>query len=552
MQLIRAWSARARLQHSLHWLFFGLACGLGIALVIAVLARIFPILSATAVVGFAVTCALLGALSAFLWPWARAWRRSPASWARQFDQQFKLKERLSTAIELHEGTLDMQNDSLRRQQQADAGQVAEGIDIHKRLPLRLSERYILFTLAIGLALTLAIALPNPQQAVLANRAQLQQVLAEQLRQVEEVKQEVEQSPALDQQQKKQVIQALDEVQQALGDPTTTPEQAMAAINDVQSKLDALRDQEWPDQREDLQRAGQSMAPDEMTNSLANSLENGNFEQAAEDVGNLTQQKGGQPLNDEQRQRIADQIEQMARSVQNTDSATAQQLREAAQKLREGKDAEARELLAKVAEMLKQASQKEATGRQIEQAQIAMEDTRRAVSEASNQSQASTGQQGEGENSQAETSGAQGQNQEGQTGRNTTELGQGNAQLGNRQNGATGSEAAVSGNAQGTPGNGSPNSAHHEDSGSDSSVYAPPPRLADNGEGVGLPDENGKNVPDPNARSNTGASNTASVPYQEVYPNYAKAADEALQNGEVPSGLRDYVRDYFSSLDPRQR
>jgi hypothetical protein len=103
-----------------------------------------------------------------------------------------------------------------------------------------------------------------------------------------------------------------------------------------------------------------------------------------------------------------------------------------------------------------------------------------------------------------------------------------------------------------PGNGNPLSGHHEDTGSDNSVYAPPPRIGGDGSGVGLPDENGKNVPNPNARTNPGVNNTASVPYQEVYPRYAQAADEALQNGEVPSGLRDYVRDYFSSLDPRQQ
>ena len=32
---------------------------------------------------------------------------------------------------------------------------------------------------------------------------------------------------------------------------------------------------------------------------------------------------------------------------------------------------------------------------------------------------------------------------------------------------------------------------------------------------------------------------------------ALSADDALQNGDVPAEYRDYVRDYFSSLNPKQ-
>ena len=42
---------------------------------------------------------------------------------------------------------------------------------------------------------------------------------------------------------------------------------------------------------------------------------------------------------------------------------------------------------------------------------------------------------------------------------------------------------------------------------------------------------------------------AQVPYSEVYADYADAANEALEGEYVPLGLRDLVRDYFSSLDP---
>jgi hypothetical protein len=53
----------------------------------------------------------------------------------------------------------------------------------------------------------------------------------------------------------------------------------------------------------------------------------------------------------------------------------------------------------------------------------------------------------------------------------------------------------------------------------------------------------------NQQPRPGAPGAAAVPYAEVYPSYAAAAAEALERAYVPAGLRDYVRDYFSRLEP---
>jgi hypothetical protein len=43
-----------------------------------------------------------------------------------------------------------------------------------------------------------------------------------------------------------------------------------------------------------------------------------------------------------------------------------------------------------------------------------------------------------------------------------------------------------------------------------------------------------------------------VPYAEVFGDYRGAANRALDSGYVPLGLRDVVREYFTSLEPRGR
>ena len=40
-----------------------------------------------------------------------------------------------------------------------------------------------------------------------------------------------------------------------------------------------------------------------------------------------------------------------------------------------------------------------------------------------------------------------------------------------------------------------------------------------------------------------------VPYREVYAEYAAEAGAALEGSYIPLGLKRYVRDYFSSLEP---
>ena len=40
-----------------------------------------------------------------------------------------------------------------------------------------------------------------------------------------------------------------------------------------------------------------------------------------------------------------------------------------------------------------------------------------------------------------------------------------------------------------------------------------------------------------------------VPYNQVYAVYRQAAGQALADQRIPLGLRETVRDYFSSLEP---
>ena len=47
----------------------------------------------------------------------------------------------------------------------------------------------------------------------------------------------------------------------------------------------------------------------------------------------------------------------------------------------------------------------------------------------------------------------------------------------------------------------------------------------------------------------GTNNGVLTPYQQVYQDFASYAQTSLERGYVPLSVKEYVRDYFSSLDP---
>ena len=47
----------------------------------------------------------------------------------------------------------------------------------------------------------------------------------------------------------------------------------------------------------------------------------------------------------------------------------------------------------------------------------------------------------------------------------------------------------------------------------------------------------------------GSNNGALTPYQQVFTDFERYAQTSLDRGYIPLSVKDYVRDYFSSLDP---
>jgi hypothetical protein len=60
-----------------------------------------------------------------------------------------------------------------------------------------------------------------------------------------------------------------------------------------------------------------------------------------------------------------------------------------------------------------------------------------------------------------------------------------------------------------------------------------------------------NVPISEGNFNDNPSGSATVPYDQVYGDYRDSVNEALNSNYIPLGLRDVVKGYFSSLEPKK-
>jgi len=95
--------------------------------------------------------------------------------------------------------------------------------------------------------------------------------------------------------------------------------------------------------------------------------------------------------------------------------------------------------------------------------------------------------------------------------------------------------------------------HHEDAGTGAPydrVYVPY-RFDERGDAIDIGHEGmgDEGVPVGDVPLPAPEGGNASRPYREVYADYAAQANAALEGSYIPLGLKQYVRDYFSSLEP---
>ena len=293
---------------------------------------------------------------------------------------------------------------------------------------------------------------------------------------------------------------------------------MAALSEAEQALAELQDPGAAGVRAGLERAAGEMADSELTRDIAESLARGDYEAAAQALAAYSR-TDGRPLTREEELDLARQLAQAAEALSAGEPDTAGQLAQAAEAIERGDAVEAREAIREAAQRMGEAGERVQRQETVEGTLAQLQEGRDQIAQAAG----------------SEPGAAQSPGQSG--------AGQGMAQAPGQQ-GGQGAGQEAGGAQQAGPG-------HHEDAGTGApydELYVPG-RFDEDGSGVDVGREGADGAPVGDVPVPVPEGAEASVPYREVYVDYAAHAGAALEGSYIPLGLKQYVRDYFSSLEP---
>jgi hypothetical protein len=534
------WVRRYRVQRAVRWSLRGAAIALACALAITLIAVLRGLLLQGEFIAIALGLMLIGMTGAaaigFAWPLDRF------TAARRFDRRFGLRERISTALEL--ARLDRSSGEIGELQLQDALAAARQVHVRQQLPLQIKRFDVLFTVVLLMAVASVAWRGESFFQMAAQTRAVQSAMADEAAKVEELRQQIEADRTLTEEQRREMLEALQETQQRLQEAQSL-EQATAVLTQSEKKFESLTSSDAEAQAEALRQAGRklSQAEGSALQAFGQNLADGDFLAAAENLRNLDVSQ----LSAEERAQLADQLENMAESVQAGNPTLAQQLREAAAAARNGAAQQAQQALDQAAQAMSQTAQQVARSNVARQVTAQMGQGRQRMIAAGKSAQGQTAQ-----GNQSGTGNQSGQgNQPGQaSGQNGSSSQPGSAGSGS----GSGRGSGDSGDARGPEAGSNPIDQNNGPGDGGETTYEPiyaPQRLGGSGEDtVTLP---GSGDPNGEVQGQSGVTpgtnNPSQVPYTQVYAEYANAYRQAIDSGQVPPQLRDLIRQYFSSLEP---
>jgi len=381
---LRRWGLRLRLAESLTWGPWGAVAGLGAGLLLAMAARLWPLLRARWLAGLAGLLALAGVVVGLAAAWLRP--RSLAASARTFDRRFGLAERLTTAVEIGAGLLRT-TPAMAGAQLADALDVAARVEPGVMLPLRASRRALLIFGVLAAALALSLWLPNPQEDVLLRRAAVRAAVEKQIEELEAARGEVAGAEGLTEAERAMLLQALEEAVAALDEGRATPEEAVAALSEAERSLAELQDPGAATVQAGMERAAEGMADSELTRDIAEPLAGGDYQAAAQALAAYSGTKG-EMLTREEELELARELAEAAESLAESASplegglrGVAEQLAQAAEAIERGDVAEAREAIREAAQRMGEVGERVQRQEVVESTLAELQEGREQIAQA---------------------------------------------------------------------------------------------------------------------------------------------------------------------------
>jgi hypothetical protein len=375
---LNRWGLRLRLVESLIWAPWGAVAGLGAGLLLAIGARITPLLTARTLIVLTCMLTLVGVAVGLAVAWLRP--RPYTRLARAFDRRFGLAERLTTAVEIGTGQL-LTTPAMAAAQLADTLAAAGRADARVMLPLRASRRALFVFGVLTAALALSLWLPNPQQDVLLRQAAARAAIEEQVEELETAREKIAQAEGLTETEREMLLRALEEAMAALEEGRATPVEAVAALSEAEQTLAKLQDPAAATVQAGLDRAAEGMADSELTRDVAEALAQGSYLAAAEALAAYAGTEG-EPLTREEELELARELAEAAETLAESDPDLAEQLAEAAEAIERGDMVQARTEIQEAAQQMAASGQRVQRQETVEGTLAELQEGREQIAQAS--------------------------------------------------------------------------------------------------------------------------------------------------------------------------
>lgn len=523
------WRTSADLFAQTAWIVFA-ACA-----IVLLAGRLFPI------DGYRLVAAAFIALWLIGWAIYSAIRPiKPFTVARRADSELNLHDRLSTAFVLANPakTLPRGFDrELVSLQFDDALAAVRAIEPHHAFPIHIERALALRAAAALLIGVILLVLPNPMDAIVAQRAQVAQTAQAEAAKLEQLAQQIEKNTTLTPEDKNALLRQMRELIAQLKSNPGEAKKALADLAKFQEQLRAKLDPATSAEQMALASLAQQLA------QLAGAKDTPAPRDAAE-TAKLLEQLASQldKLTPEQRAALAGALERAAAQTAAGDPDLASALAAMAQAARDGKvDSRSASATRQAGQELRDAANREALQQALARALNQADASQRAVAQAQGLGQGNQGNQGSQGNSGQGNQGNQGQGQ-----------GQGQNQgQGNQVGSGGGTNASTLPPANRTGRAGSPTGQNKSFSTGDlETVYSPIATGQGREEFVtGQQNQTGETTNRDSKAPQPGTNNPALVPYDQVLQKYAEIAGQTMERSYIPSGLQDFVKEYFSGLEP---
>lgn len=527
LKIVRRIRDRVHAVSIINGMILGAAAALCLGICLAIAARFIPMYNVYIIILRIIGMAVLAAFmySAFMTP--------KDAYAALIADSFGMEERTVTALELAGNqsafAILEKNDTLEH---------LKGLEFKKRIPLRPNRRYLTICLVLAAILALSGFIPNPMAVRAEEQHKTKAKIADHQKKVDRLAEKVRSNPSLSGEQKKELEDKLSELKKELN-AAKDEKEINKALGRAEKKLEYIGDKYTSDG--DLDKITDTFSRNEMTKALADMIKKGDEKVFKENIKKMAETL--KKLSFEEKQKLAEQLSNLAREIKNNPEL-GRAFSELAQKLASGElgdiSGELSELDRSISELMENESVRNAISGLVKEL------NKTSISQNAGQQgqQGQQGQDGSGHQGQGNTPGGSGQQ------------GQGSRQGENGQNGGQGGGAG-----SGTD-MGSENQTPIPSSGSGISKKEGSAKKDGEYEKIFTPDTLGGEGETSNLSGKKGTGGTVeqiitdksptvkgnSVPYNQVVGQYKDRAMEGMSTSDIPPGMKDMIKEYFTSLE----